>query len=258
MLTVISPAKRLNETPVDLAMTTPVLGADAARLAKIAKALSVQDLADLMHISPNLAALNHARFAGFTKDTARYPAAFMFDGDTYAGLEVRAMSDDALRWAQSHLRILSGLYGVLRPLDAVQPYRLEMGSRLTTPKGRDLYAYWGGRIAKSLAADAAEVGAKTLVNCASIEYFGAVQGLGLRIITPSFLEEKDGSAKIVSFWAKKARGAMARFICEHRLDDPSDLRGFDIGGYGYRADLSTPDHPVFTRAAVQAADTTTG
>lgn len=255
MITVISPAKRLNETPVDLAMTAPVLAADAARLAKVAKALSVQDLADLMDISPNLAALNHARFAGFTKDTPRYPAAFMFDGDTYAGLEVRTLSDDALRWAQSHLRILSGLYGVLRPLDSIQPYRLEMGSRLATPKGRDLYAYWGDKIAKSLAADAAEIGASVLVNCASIEYFGAVQGLTLRVITPSFLEEKDGSAKIVSFWAKKARGAMARYICENHLGDPDDLRGFDIGGYRYRADLSKPDHPVFTRAAVQAAET---
>jgi cytoplasmic iron level regulating protein YaaA (DUF328/UPF0246 family) len=251
MLTVISPAKRLNETPVDLAMTDPVLATDAAKLAKIAKSLSPQDLANLMDISPNLAALNHARFAGFARDQARYPAAFMFDGDTYAGLEVRAMSDDALRWAQSHLRILSGLYGVLRPLDAVQPYRLEMGSRLATPKGRDLYDYWGGKIAKSLAADAAEVGATTLINCASIEYFGAVRGLKLRVITPSFLEEKDGTAKIVSFWAKKARGAMARYICENHLTDADDLRGFDIGGYRYQP--SDPDHPVFTR--VYAADT---
>lgn len=251
MLTVISPAKRLNETPMDLAMTDPVLGSDAARLAKIAKSLTPQDLADLMHISPNLAALNHARFAGFAKDQTRFPAAFMFDGDTYAGLEVRQMSDDALRWAQSHLRILSGLYGVLRPLDAVQPYRLEMGSRLATPKGRDLYDFWGGKIAKSLAADAAEIGAKVLVNCASVEYFGAVQGLKLRIITPSFREEKDGNAKIISFWAKKARGAMARYICDNHLTDPDDLRGFDIGGYKYQA--SDPDHPVFTRA--YAADT---
>ena len=256
MLTVISPAKRLNETPVDLAMTDPVLATDAARLAKIAKSLTPQDLADLMHISPNLAALNHARFAGFARDQARYPAAFMFDGDTYAGLEVRAMSADALRWAQSHLRILSGLYGVLRPLDAVQPYRLEMGSRLTTPKGRDLYDYWGGKIAKSLAADAAEIGATTLINCASIEYFGAVRGLKLRVITPTFLEEKDGSAKIISFWAKKARGAMARYICENHLTDPDDLRGFEMGGYRYQP--SDPDHPVFTRAYAAETSASTG
>lgn len=250
MITVISPAKRLNETPVDRAMTAPVLATDAARLAKVAKSLTPQDLADLMDISPNLAALNHARFAGFATDQTRFPAAFMFDGDTYAGLEVRSMSDDALRWAQSHLRILSGLYGVLRPLDAVQPYRLEMGSRLATPKGRDLYAYWGGKIAKSLTADAAEIGATTLINCASVEYFGAVRGLKLRVITPSFLEEKDGTAKIVSFWAKKARGAMARYICENHLTDPDDLRGFDIGGYRYCAELSKPDHPAYLRPAV--------
>lgn len=256
MLTVISPAKRLNETPVDLAMTDPVLASDAARLAKVANAMSAQDLADLMHISPNLAALNHARFAEFAKDQARYPAAFMFDGDTYAGLEVRTMSDDALRWAQSHLRILSGLYGVLRPLDGVQPYRLEMGSRLATPKGRDLYDYWGAKIATSLASDAANVGATVLVNCASVEYFGAVQGLKLRVITPSFLEEKDGTAKIVSFWAKKARGAMARYICENHLTDPNDLRGFDIGGYRYQP--SDPDHPVFTRAYAAETASKTG
>ena len=249
MLTVISPAKRLNEAPLPVPMTTPVLAKDAARLAKSAKALSADDLCKLMHISPSLGALNHARFASFAKDAARYPAAFMFDGDTYAGLEVRQMSDDALRWAQSHLRILSGLYGVLRPLDAIQPYRLEMGSKLATEKGGDLYAYWGGKIAKALTQDAAEVGASCVVNCASVEYFGAVRGLKLRVITPSFLEERDGTAKIVSFWAKKARGAMARYICDGHLTNPDDLRGFDIGGYRYRAELSSADHPVVTRSA---------
>lgn len=254
MLTVISPAKRLNETelppPVTKpSVTTPALAKDAAHLAKVAKALSVDDLCKLMHISPNLAALNHARFANFTKDTTRYAAAFLFDGDTYAGLEARQMSEDSLRWAQSHLRILSGLYGVLRPMDAIQPYRLEMGSKLATDKGGDLYAYWGNKIAKTLTQDAALVGANCVVNCASVEYFGAVRGLKLRVITPSFLEERDGTAKIVSFWAKKARGAMARYICDGHLTNPDDLRGFDIGGYCYRADLSTPDHPVFTRSA---------
>lgn len=258
MLTVISPAKRLNEKahvlPDGFAPTTPDFASDALRLAKIARGLSVDQLCGLMDISPALGALNHDRFKAFRADATGQPAAFMFDGDTYTGLEARNMEPDTLRWAQSHLRILSGLYGLLRPLDAIQPYRLEMGSRLTNPKGGDLYAYWGSKIAKALHAQAAEMGALALVNCASQEYFGAVdqKALKLPVITPVFLEEKAGQAKIVSFWAKKARGAMARFIAQHHLTDPADLRGFNIGGYGFRADLSDATRLVFLRAAQDA------
>ena len=174
-----------------------------------------------------------------------------FAGDTYAGLEAKTLDPDALRWAQGHLRILSGLYGVLRPLDEIAAYRLEMGSKLKNPRGADLYAFWRGQVAAALNEAAAETGARALVNCASIEYFGAVdtKALDLPVITPTFLEDKNGEAKIVSFFAKKARGAMARFIAENRLTDPDALKDFATGGYVYDASRSAPDAPVFIRSA---------
>ena len=258
MLTVISPAKRLDETPralpAGLEPTEPAFATDAAKLAKIARGLSVAELRALMGISEPLARLNAGRFAAFRAKPAAEavkPAAFCFDGDTYAGLEAKTLDADALRWAQGHLRILSGLYGLLRPLDLIQPYRLEMGSRLANPKGPDLYAWWGNRIARALNAQGAEVGAEVLVNCASQEYFGAVdlRALKLRVVTPVFLEGRGAEAKVVSFFAKKARGAMARFIAENRLTDPADILGFSTGGYGLDAERSTPDRPVFLREA---------
>lgn len=257
MLSVISPAKRLNETPhaTDFAPTIPQFAKDALQLAKTARALSADDLCALMDISPALGQLNAARFKAFRADAPGTPAAFMFDGDTYAGLEARQMEPDTLQWAQGHLRILSGLYGLLRPLDAIQPYRLEMGSRLENPKGRDLYAFWGSKIAKALNTLAAENGARALINCASAEYFGAVdlKALKLRVVTPVFLEERDGDAKVVSFWAKKARGAMARFICQHHLTNPDDLRSFDLGGYSYRPAQSDDTRLIFARSLALAA-----
>ena len=257
MLTVISPAKRLNEAPylTDFTPTVPDFAADALRLAQVARGLSVDDLCKLMDISPALGQLNHARFKAFHADAPGQPAAFTFDGDTYAGLEARQMESDTLLWAQGHLRILSGLYGLLRPLDSIQPYRLEMGSKLENPKGADLYAYWGSKIAKVLNALAAEQGAKVLINCASAEYFGAVdlKALKLPVVTPVFLEERNGEAKVVSFWAKKARGAMARFISQHHLTDPADLHGFDLGGYTYRPAQSDAARLVFSRQVAAAA-----
>ena len=258
MLTVISPAKRLNEKPHGLPLgfdqSVPEFQADAARLARIARGLSPADLCGLMDISPRLGALNHDRFAAFDPKAPGSPAAFLFDGDTYAGLEARAMEPDALRWAQGHLRILSGLYGLLRPLDGIQPYRLEMGARLANPKGPDLYHWWGKKLAAALKDLAADKGARALVNCASAEYFGAVdpKSLGLPVITPVFLEEKAGEAKVVSFWAKKARGAMARFIAENHLTDPADLRGFATGGYAIDAGSSDELRLIFRRAAPQS------
>ena len=259
MLTVISPAKRLDETPralpAGLEPTEPDFAADAAKLARIAKGLSVEDLRALMDISEPLARLNSDRFRAFKAKPAHdavKPAAFCFDGDTYAGLEAKTLDTDALRWGQGHLRILSGLYGLLRPLDLIQPYRLEMGSRLANPKGADLYAFWGKKIAKALNAAGEAARTETLINCASQEYFHAVdrKALKLRVITPTFLEVKGGEAKIVSFFAKKARGAMARFILEHRLTDPADILTFGTGGYVFDPDRSTPDAPVFLREAV--------
>lgn len=258
MLTVISPAKRLDETrrdlPDGLTATEPMFAADAAKLARIARGLSVAELRALMGISEPLAKLNAERFRTFkTKPSPDMvkPAAFCFDGDTYAGLEAKTLDADALRWAQGRLRILSGLYGLLRPLDLIQPYRLEMGSRLENPKGQDLYAYWGNRIARALNEAAEEAGAGVLVNCASQEYFGAVdrKALKLRVVTPVFLEGRGAEAKIVSFFAKKARGAMARFIAENRLTDAEALRDFSTGGYAFDAERSDSDTLVFLREA---------
>ena len=152
-------------------------------------------------------------------------------------------------YAQRHLRILSGLYGLLRPRDVIEPHRLEMGSRLANAHGRDLYAFWGDRIARALVKDASEAGTDVLVNCASVEYFTAADrpALKLRVITPKFFEDRPEGPKVMSFWAKRARGAMARFIVQNRLRDPDALAAFDTGGYRFQPGMSTPDEPVFLR-----------
>jgi len=255
MITVISPAKRLNETPFEGTVTVPQFMAEARQLARIARALTAADLARLMAISPALAALNHARFQGFAKAGAPFAAGFLFDGDTYAGLEARSFCPDALRWAGQHLRILSGLYGLLRPLDGIAPYRLEMGSRLHNPKGETLYAFWGGKISRALNDLGRETGAKALINCASGEYFSAVDRRSLRlpVVTPVFVEDDDGNGRIISFWAKRARGAMARYIAGAQLTDPQDLRGFDLGGYRFAPSQSDAQRMVFARPYHPAA-----
>nr|WP_213394856.1 peroxide stress protein YaaA [Yoonia sp.] len=252
MLVVISPAKSLDMTPVQIPATAPAFQDDALRLAKTARGLSLGDLKSLMAISDDLARLNRDRFAAFAADPAPEavkPAALAFNGDTYQGLEAKTLSADDLHWAQDHLGILSGLYGLLRPLDAIQPYRLEMGSKLKTRRGASLYEYWGDTIAKALNARAADVGTDLLVNCASQEYFGAVdrKALKLRVITPSFMEVKDDKPRIVSFFAKRARGAMARFIVENRLTAAEAIKDFTSGGYAYDANLSDGDTWVFVR-----------
>ena len=248
MLTVISPAKSLDFEPVDLPMTEPRFAEETAMLLTRARRLGLKDLRDLMSISESLARLNRDRFRDW--DTApEKPAVLAFNGDTYTGLEAATLSEDALRHAQGNLRILSGLYGLLRPMDALKPYRLEMGSKLNTRRGKDLYAFWGDRIARALNADAEEARTDLLLNCASQEYFGAVdrKALTLRVITPTFLEDKPGGPKIVSFFAKQARGAMARFVVENRITDPADLRGFTTGGYEWQH--GPEEAPVFLRSA---------
>ncbi len=258
MLTVISPAKKLNERPPAAAadaLTDPAFGTETMRLVAAARKLSVADLQALMALSGPLARLNRDRFRAYRRKPmpqAVFPAIRCFAGDTYQGLDAPTLSADALRWAEGHLRILSGLYGVLRPFDAIQPYRLEMGSRLATADGPDLYAFWGDRIAKALNRAAKEAGTGVLVNCASVEYFRAAdrKPLKLRVIMPSFLDGVASDAKVISFFAKRARGAMARFICDHRLIDPGDLRGFSAGSYVHRPDLSREDRPVFLRETV--------
>jgi len=179
------------------------------------------------------------------------PAALAFAGDTYIGLEAASLEADELAYAQDHLRILSGLYGLLRPMDRIQPYRLEMGSRLATRRGKTLYQYWGARLAERLNVVAQETGAKALVNCASIEYFTAVtvDKLAIPVVNPVFLDMQKGEAKIVSFFAKKARGAMARFVMQNRIVEPDALTDFDAGGYKYQPAQSESLRPVFLRDA---------
>lgn len=249
MLVVLSPAKTLDLTPVGgLSATRPAFASDALELARAAGRLDAAGLRRLMKISDSLARLNARRFAEFGQMEEK-PAALAFAGDTYRGLEATSLDPDEMAWAQDHLRILSGLYGVLRPLDAIQPYRLEMGSRLETERGRTLYDFWSDRIARALAAQAAVIGADTLLNCASLEYFGAVDlaALGLRVITPVFMEDRAGGPGVVSFHAKRARGAMARFVIQRRLRDPEAISEFDTGGYRHCAAMSDPDRPVFLR-----------
>lgn len=250
MLIVVSPAKKLDMTPAPgLQATRPVFERDARALAETARALTVDDLKRLMRISDNLARINAERFRDFGTMPEK-PAALAFAGDTYTGLEAKSLDPEEMTWAQDHLRILSGLYGLLRPCDAIEPYRLEMGCRLKTARGATLYDWWGHRIARALNAQAQVVGTDVLINCASQEYFGAVDraALKLRVITPVFLEERDGTARIISFFAKKARGAMARFIIQNRLTDPDALKEFDSGGYAFRPERSDADQWVFLRA----------
>jgi len=258
MLVVISPAKRLDWSERDVATTQPDFIDDANRLAKTARNLSLKDLQKLMNLSPDLSRLNRDRYRDFQASPQVQdvrPAALAFAGDTYLGLEASSLDPEELDWAQDHLRILSGLYGLLRPLDAIQAYRLEMGSRLKTRRGASLYEYWRDQLAKALNAQAAALETDVLLNCASQEYFSAAdtKALKLRVITPTFLEDKDGQAKMVSFFAKKARGAMARFIIQNRVSDPDQISEFDLGGYVYQPHLSAHNKPVFVRPYEAAA-----
>ena len=254
MLVVISPAKRLDWADRDVATTAPDFQGDAIRLARTARNLTLGNLKGLMALSDDLARLNRDRFRAFEDAPEAQntrPAAFAFAGDTYQGLEAPSLDAEELAFAQDHLRILSGLYGLLRPMDAIQPYRLEMGSRLKTRRGTNLYDYWGGDLSKALNAQAEATGSNVLINCASQEYFGAVdrRALKLKVITPQFMEDKgDGNPpKIVSFFAKKARGAMARHIIQTRAVTEEAVLDFDIGGYTHRPELSKSDLPVFVR-----------
>lgn len=253
MLVVVSPAKRLDERPCGRApLSRPAFVEDAGRLAEAARALGPEGLSRLMRISDRLGRLNAGRFTTFAEPSpeAEKPAVFLFAGDTYVGLDARSLDPDEMRYAQDHLFILSGLYGLLRPMDAIRPHRLEMGSRLATDLGGTLYDYWGDRIARALNAAAEAAGTGVLLNCASREYFGAVDpaALRLRVISPVFLEDRPGGPRIVSLHAKRARGAMARFVIERRLTDPEAILDFDSGGYRFCPDLSEDDRPAFLRS----------
>ncbi|MET0336796.1 MAG: peroxide stress protein YaaA, partial [Caulobacter sp.] len=204
----------------------------------------------LMSLSDNLAKLNRERFQAFDPQSEEgLQAVLAFNGDVYLGLRARELDKRALGWAQNHLRILSGLYGVLRPLDLIQPYRLEMGTRLKTKRGPDLYRFWGARIAGQLNEASRGARDRTLVNLASAEYFGAVdaQALEMPTVHVRFLEEKDGEARVLSFFAKRARGMMARYAIDNRIDRAEGLKAFDSGGYRFRPELSGANEWTFAR-----------
>ena len=254
MLTVISPAKTLDyETPPTSRRTTQPLYLDkAARLVDDARQLSPDDIRKLMGVSQNIAELNHARFMNwgqpFTLDNAKQ-AILAFKGDVYTGLEADTLTDEQLRFAQQHLRILSGLYGLLRPLDLMQPYRLEMGLKFKNGGGKNLYEFWGDDITTALNAQLKKARTNVLVNLASNEYFKSVHATALDadVITPVFKDLKNGKYKVISFFAKKARGQMARFIVEEGLTDVAGLRRFKTGGYRYSKANSSAKEMVFTR-----------
>ncbi len=252
MLAVISPAKTLDyQRPLPpLAPTQPRLGEEAARLAAAAAKLSRKRLGELMHISDSLASLNADRFRDFGDQEAR-PAIYAFAGDVYAGFEVHSLDTEAVVFAQDHLRILSGLYGLLRPLDEIRPYRLEMGTRWAPGRNRDLYAFWKNAVAEMLARDLQESGGSAIINLASKEYCKAVEGklpAGTDVIEIDFREEGPSGLRFNTFAAKRARGMMARFICEHRLSDPEALKSFDSDGYRYDAQGSEPHRWRFRRS----------
>ncbi|WP_116367840.1 peroxide stress protein YaaA [Parahaliea mediterranea] len=254
MLTVISPAKTLDfDTPPHTRKTTqPQFIGRAAELVEDARGLSPEDIRELMGVSENIAELNHARFmnwaAPFSLDNAKQ-AVLAFRGDVYTGLDADTLSASQLGWAQKHLRILSGLYGLLRPLDLMQPYRLEMGLKFANRGGKNLYEFWGDAVTQALNASLKQSGSPVLVNLASNEYFRAVKpkALAADVITPVFKDLKNGKYKVISFFAKKARGQMARYIIEQELDDVAGLKKFREDGYRYNAKASTARELVFTR-----------
>ena len=255
MLMVISPAKTLDyESPLATTrFTQPALLEKSQQLIEVARDLSPAQIASLMGISDKLAHLNADRFNSwqpeFTPDNARQ-AILAFKGDVYTGLQAETFSDNDFDFAQQHLRMLSGLYGVLRPLDLMQPYRLEMGIKFASPAGKDLYSFWGELLTDTLNDALAEQGDDVLINLASDEYFKAIKPkkLQAQLIKPVFLDEKNGKYKVISFYAKKARGLMSRYIIQNQLQKPEQLKAFDVDGYAFDAASSNVSEWVFKRS----------
>ncbi|MGL5388097.1 MAG: peroxide stress protein YaaA [Enterobacterales bacterium] len=254
MLVIISPAKTLDyESPLATErFTQPELLDQSQKLIKICRKLTPAQISGLMHISDKLAGLNAARFGewqpDFTPDNARQ-ALLAFKGDVYTGLQAQDFSEEDFDFAQQHLRMLSGLYGVLRPLDLMMPYRLEMGIKLENPQGKDLYSFWGDRITEKLNQALEQQGDDVVVNLASDEYFKSVKPAKLRgsLIKPVFLDEKNGKYKVISFYAKKARGLMSRFIIKNRLSRSEQLVDFNLEGYAFDEADSAGNELVFKR-----------
>ena len=254
MLAVISPAKALDfDRPTNgLDRSEPIFLDDTVKLARTARGLSRRKLSNMMGISSELADLNWQRFQAFAAEPAPESvkqAALAFNGDTYRGLEAETLNQGDMAYAQGHVRILSGLYGLLRPLDVIQPYRLEMGVRIHTRRGESLYDFWGDRISKAINQDSEGHDDRTLINLASAEYFKAVRVKKLKgsVVTPVFKEEQDGMSKVIGFVAKRARGMMARYMVQNRIDRPEGLKDFVSEGYAFQPAQSTDDTWVFSR-----------
>ena len=250
MLALLSPAKNLDFSPALISppVTMPLFPEDTNALVSKARKLSRKKIRELMKLSENLAELNYQRYHSFDTnagDCGVKPAILAFKGDTYIGLDANSLSEDDLAFAQEHVGILSGLYGLLRPFDGIQPYRLEMGTKLATRRGKSLYEFWGDRITDAVNV----VEPNFVINLASKEYFSAVNPKALkgRLITPAFKEVKDGQARMLGMFAKRARGMMARYIILNRLENPEELKSFDLGGYTFMPDLSDDDRWEFHR-----------
>ncbi len=250
MITIISPAKTLDfETPAPTEIaSTPHFQKDADYLASKLSKLKPSELSKLMNISAKLAELNAMRYA-IWKNAPHKQALFAYNGDVYDGLDASSLSPAEIDFAQQNLRIISGLYGLLQPLDTIKPYRIEMGTGFATPKGENLYKYWGDRITDQLKKSIKNTGDNVLVNLASQEYFAAIntKKLKARIITPSFKDKSNGNYAIISFFAKRARGMMSRYIIQNAITDFEMLVGFDSGGYHFNHELTKGDNWVFTR-----------
>jgi cytoplasmic iron level regulating protein YaaA (DUF328/UPF0246 family) len=254
MLFLLSPAKSLDyDTPAgDVPHTQPHFTQQSAELIQLLRGYTPPQISELMDLSDTLAGLNVARYQAWTpKFTAKNSkqAVLAFNGDVYDGLDAKTLQAEDLKWAQEHVCILSGLYGVLRPLDWMQPYRLEMGTALENPQGRNLYKFWGTRIADYLNERQADKRSPVVVNLASQEYFKAVdtKALKARVIECVFEDWKSGQYKVISFFAKRARGLMARYAISKRLTTPKQLEKFNLDGYAYEAKVSEPDRLVFRR-----------
>lgn len=254
MITLLSPAKTLDYENHDkvIDLTIPQFTAQANQLIRILKKKSLDEIKSMMHISDNLAVLNKTRYKTFSKeytDENAKSAIMAFKGDVYTGLDAETLDMKSLDYVNKHVRILSGLYGLLLPFDRMQPYRLEMGTRLENKKGTNLYHFWGDTISKALNKELKEMDADTIVNLASNEYFKAVdkKKLKARVIDIDFREDKDGEFKFVSFFAKKARGTMTRYIAENKIVNPADLRGFDYDNYRFEESSSTKNQLLFVR-----------
>lgn len=256
MYFLISPAKNLDEkTPVPLPLTdhysTPALIDDAQTLMQTLKQCDVIDIQELMGVSAKIAELNVMRNQqwAYPFDETAKPAVYLFDGDVYTGLDAYTLNKAEIDYLNTHLGILSGLYGLLKPLDLMLPYRLEMGTKFKTPQADNLYQYWGDTITTLINERITESGSDVLVNLASSEYYGAVNPakINARIITPRFEDEKNGKFKVISFYAKKARGLMVNYAATHGITDPEALKDFDTDGYYFVPELSDDDHWLFRR-----------